>query len=96
MVDDDYDDDEALLESVDPSNLRGLCETHSLPSHGTKAKMLARLRGYAEERAEEDRLRRGGRARRVESSLEGKARHTIIADDDGSSFGGSQADVSAA
>ncbi len=36
MVDDDYDDDEALLESVDPSTLRGLCETHSLPSHGTK------------------------------------------------------------
>ena len=58
--------------------------------------MLARLRGYAEERAKEDRLRWGGRARRVESSLEGKARNTIIADNDVSLFGGSQGDVSVA
>ncbi len=36
MVNDDYDDDEALLESVNLSTLHGLCETHSLPSHGTK------------------------------------------------------------
>ena len=77
MVDDDYDDDEALLESVDPSNLRGLCETHSLPSHGTKAEMLARLRGYAEERAMVDRLRGGGEgeAGRIEPRGEGPAHH---------------------
>ncbi len=36
MVDDDYDNVEALLESVDPLTLRGMCETHSLPSHSTK------------------------------------------------------------
>ncbi len=96
MVDDNYNNNEALLESVDPSTLRGLCETHSLPSHGTKAELLACLRGYAAERAKEDRLQRGGRARQVESSLEGKARHTIIADNDGSLFYGSQAGVSAA
>jgi hypothetical protein len=36
VVDDDYDDNEALLKSVNPSTLRSLCETHSLPSHGTK------------------------------------------------------------
>ncbi len=36
MVDDDYDNNEALLKSVDPSTLRSLCKTHSLPSHGTK------------------------------------------------------------
>jgi len=71
-----------LLESVDPSTLRGLCESYMLPNHGTKAEMLSRLRTYAEVRAEEDRARRGGRAGRVESSLEGKARHAIV--DDGS------------
>jgi hypothetical protein len=43
--------------------------------------MLSRLRTYAEDRAEEDRARRGGRAGRVESSLEGKARHAIVDDD---------------
>ena len=52
-----------------------------LPTHGTKAEMLSRLRTYAEDRAEEDRARRGGRAGRVESSLEGKARHAIVDDD---------------
>ncbi len=36
MVDDDCDNNEALLESVDPSTLHGLCKTHSLPSNGTK------------------------------------------------------------
>jgi hypothetical protein len=36
VVDDDYNNDDVLLESVNPSTLRGLCETHSLPSHGTK------------------------------------------------------------
>ena len=71
-----------MLESVDPSTLRGLCESYMLPNHGTKAEMLSRLRTYAEVRAEEDRARRGGRAGRVESSLEGKARHAIV--DDGS------------
>ena len=79
------DDDEALLESVDASTLIGLCESYSLPSSGTKHDMLRRLREYAESRAEEDRARRAGRARRVESNLEGKARHSIL-DDDGMSF----------
>ncbi len=36
MVDDDYNNNEALLESVDPLTLRGLCKTHSLPSYSTK------------------------------------------------------------
>ncbi len=36
MVDNNYNDNKALLKSVNPSTLRGLCETHSLPSHGTK------------------------------------------------------------
>ncbi len=36
MADDDNNNNKVLLESIDPSTLRGLCETHSLPSHGTK------------------------------------------------------------
>ncbi|KAL3827128.1 hypothetical protein ACHAXA_002363 [Cyclostephanos tholiformis] len=83
----DEDNDEALLESVESSTLINLCESYSLSSSGTKADMLRRLREYAEERAEEDRARRAGRARRVESNLEGKARHSIVGDD-GGSFGG--------
>ncbi len=36
VVDDSYNNNEALLKSVDPSALCGLCETHSLTSHDTK------------------------------------------------------------
>jgi hypothetical protein len=87
MVNNDCNNDKALLESTDPSTLHGLCKTHSLPSHGMKAEMLARLWGYAKEHTKEDQLRRGGRARLVESNLKGKAWHAIIADDNGSLFG---------
>jgi hypothetical protein len=48
--------------------------------NGTKAEMLSRLRAYAEDCAEEDRARRGGRAGRVELSLKGKARNAIVDD----------------
>ncbi|KAL3778318.1 hypothetical protein ACHAW5_008871 [Stephanodiscus triporus] len=79
----DDDDDEALLDSVDESTLRDLCEAHSLPSSGTKVEMLRRLREYAETMAEEDRARRAGRVRRVEAGMEGgKARHSVVDDDD--------------
>ncbi len=54
MVNDDYNKKEAILEFVNPPTLRGLCKTHSLPSHGTKAEMLACLWGYAKEHAKED------------------------------------------
>ena len=40
--------------------------------------MLQRLREFANEQAEADQQRRKGRAARVEASLEGKARHTIL------------------
>jgi len=39
--------------------------------------MLSRLRIYASERAEADRRRQLGRRGRVESNLEGKARHAL-------------------
>jgi hypothetical protein len=54
MVEDNCDNNKALLQSVDPLTLRGLCKTHSLPSHGMKAEMLACLRVYAKEHPEED------------------------------------------
>lgn len=80
----DYEEsDDALLESVDESTLQSLCKTYSLSAMGTKLEMLHRLRMFANERAEEDRRRRLGRTRRVESNLEGKARHAIEEDDQG-------------
>ncbi|KAL7550051.1 hypothetical protein ACHAWF_013291 [Thalassiosira exigua] len=74
----DDDDDASLLASVDPSVLRNLCEQYSLSPRGTKEEMLARLRAYANERAEEDEARRRGRRERVEGNVEGKARHEIL------------------
>ena len=69
--------DNELLESVDESTLRSFCKTYSLSSTGTKVEMLSRLRIYASERAEADRRRQLGRRGRVESNLEGKARHAL-------------------
>lgn len=70
--------DEQLLEEVDISTLQNLCEQYSLSSSGSKQDMLQRLREFANEQAEADQQRRKGRAARVEASLEGKARHTIL------------------
>lgn len=82
----DDENDNELLESVDESTLRSLCETYSLSITGTKVEMLRRLRMFASERAEADRHQQLGRRGRVESNLEGKARHAIeesdIFDDD--------------
>ena len=72
------EDDETLLESVEPSTLQNLCEQYSLSSSGTKEEMLQRLREFANQQAETDRQRRQGRTKRVEANLEGKARHTIM------------------
>ena len=72
------EDDETLLESVDSSTLQNLCEQYSLPTSGTKQEMLDQLREYAVQQAELDKKRRRGRTNRVESNLEGKARHTIM------------------
>ena len=54
-----------------------ICKTYSLSPTGTKVEMLRRLRMFASDRAEEDRRRQLGRRERVESNLEGKARHAI-------------------
>ena len=94
---DDFEgDDEALLASIDESTLRGLCEQYSLPTNGTKAEMLRRLRDFANDRARIETERRRGRAARVEDSLEGKARHTILdeSDDAFHASGGGASDAS--
>ena len=78
---DDDDDDETLLESIDPSTLQNLCEQYALPTTGTKPEILQRLRDYAGEQAGLDMQRRRGRTKQVETSLEGKARHEIIPDE---------------
>ena len=90
-VEQDVEDenDNELLESVDESTLRSFCKTYSLSSTGTKVEMLIRLRMYASERAEADRRRQLGRRGRVESNLEGKARHAI---EEGDTFGDDDAD----
>jgi len=72
------EDDETSLKSIDPSTLQNLCKQYSLSSSGTKQDMLQRLRNFATEQAEIDQQRRQRRTQRVESNLEGKARHTII------------------
>ena len=77
--------DNELLESVDESTLRSCCKTYSLSS----TEMLSRLRIYASERAEADRRRQLGRRGRVESNLEGKARHAI---EEGDTFDDDDAD----
>ena len=74
--------DEELLESVDISTLQNLCKQYSLSAEGSKEDMLQRLRVFANEKAEADRERRRGRTERVEANLEGKARHTILEEDD--------------
>ena len=72
------DDDEALLQSIDPSTLQNLCKQYSLSTSGTKQDMLQRLRDFATEQAELDKQRNRSRTQRVEANLEGKARHTIM------------------
>ena len=90
-VEQDVEDenDNELLESIDESTLRSFCKTYSLSSTGTKVEMLGRLRMYASERAEADRRRQLGRRGRVESNLEGKARHAI---EEGDTFDDDDAD----
>ncbi|KAL7513122.1 hypothetical protein ACHAXN_010180 [Cyclotella atomus] len=70
--------DEALLAEVDISTLQKLCIQYSLSESGTKTELLARLRNFANDQAEQDRNRREGRKERVENNLEGKARHTFL------------------
>ncbi len=72
------DDDETLLNSIDPSTLQNLCAQYSLSTSGTKQEMLARLREFANQQAEIDAQRRRGRIQRVEANMEGKARHTVL------------------
>ena len=72
------EDDETLLQSIDPSTLQNLCKQYSLSTSGTKQDMLQRLRDFANEQAELDKQRNRSRAQRVEANLEGKARHTIM------------------
>ncbi|KAL3772713.1 hypothetical protein ACHAWU_004958 [Discostella pseudostelligera] len=72
------DDDETLLNSIDPSTLQNLCAQYSLSTSGTKQEMLNRLREFANQQAEMDAQRRRGRTQRVEANLEGKARHTVL------------------
>ncbi|KAL7543331.1 hypothetical protein ACHAXR_012654 [Thalassiosira sp. AJA248-18] len=76
------EDDTTLLESVDPSTLQTLCGQYSLSTTGTKQEMLDRLREYANQQAEMDQQRRRGRTERVEANMEGKARHTIMDQDE--------------
>jgi hypothetical protein len=71
-------DDETLLNSIDPSTLQNLCAQYSLSTSGTKQEMLARLREFANQQAELDAQRRRGRIQRVEANMEGKARHTVL------------------
>ena len=72
------EEDETLLSSVELSTLVDLCSRYSLSPSGTKRDLLSRLRRYADDQAERDRIRKEGRKRRVEDHLDGKARHTFI------------------
>lgn len=72
------EDDETLLQSIDPSTLQNLCEQYSISTSGSKQEMLDRLREFANQQAQIDQHRRHRRTQRVEANLEGKARHTIV------------------
>lgn len=77
-TDKDETSDEALLAEVDISTLQNLCSQYSLSQSGTKQELLTRLRDFANTQAENDRKRHEGRKERVESNLDGKARHTFV------------------
>eukprot|EP00978_Attheya_sp_CCMP212_P014890 scaffold38227_cov24-Attheya_sp.AAC.1 len=84
--DDDVMDDTTLLATVSLDQLQDLCEQASVEfdkTNDTKEILLTRLRDFASEQAETDRIRRTNQKERIERGADDdrqKAKHQIVGD----------------
>jgi hypothetical protein len=89
LANSDLMDDQTLLQQVEESQLQDLCTQCNLDATGGKLEMLKRLRDYAAQQAEVERLRRMARVARVEDGEDGnKQKYEVVSevpdeDDDG-------------
>ncbi|KAL3911908.1 MAG: hypothetical protein SGILL_007095 [Bacillariaceae sp.] len=96
-ADDDDDDDEnsnlsdedrALLQEVEPSQLIALCQQFDLDTSGTKASLLQRLRAHAATKVQEEKSRMENRKKRVEEgSDDDREKYEVVDESEDSQAG---------